>query len=131
MQLTYSKIESDPTVFNGSGEILAYEGIARSLEYGGKYGQAMARGPRRPLGAYHQSDLECAAFLFWLGDDCRRRGRGGVSARALHDRPITIERNYTHILPRYADAGRFEFYSASTQLLKGVASRSRVIIASP
>lgn len=54
-----------------------------------------------------------------------------LAARALHDSPITVERSYAHFLPRYADRGRFESYSASTQLLKGVASRSRVITASP
>jgi hypothetical protein len=54
-----------------------------------------------------------------------------LAARALHDSPITVERDYAHILPRYADRGRFESYSGSTQLLKGVAPRSRVITASP
>ena len=54
-----------------------------------------------------------------------------LAATALHDNPITVKRSYAQFLPRYADRGRFESYSASTQLLKGVASRSRVITASP
>jgi hypothetical protein len=54
-----------------------------------------------------------------------------LAATALHDNPITVKRSYAQFLPRYADRGRFESYSGSTQLLKGVASRSRVITASP
>jgi hypothetical protein len=54
-----------------------------------------------------------------------------LASMALHDNPITVKRNYAQFLPHYADRGRFESYNGSTQLLKGVAPRSRVITASP
>jgi integrase len=41
-----------------------------------------------------------------------------LAAQALHDRPITVEKNYAQFLPRYANAGRFESYSQSMNLLK-------------